>query len=119
VKAAVAALREYEAARELVANAWLAARSRPAAGKSLESERAGEREHEPTIVEQSFEMLVDVVRERLEGDLERDLVEAAARSPMGHDIQELPAHLQVLARERRFAIRKEIGERAERQRPDF
>jgi hypothetical protein len=52
-------------------------------------------------------MLTDTVREHFESQLERDLVEAAARSPMGYEIQKLPAHLQALARERRLAVFRE------------
>jgi hypothetical protein len=111
-------LREYEAACEVVVNAWQAVRSRPGAGKSLEPKTAGEPEHEPTIVAQSLEALAAIVRERLEGELERDLVEAAARSPMGHDIQKLPAHLQALARKRRITIHSETNDAAARRRRD-
>jgi hypothetical protein len=52
-------------------------------------------------------MLADTVREHFEIQLERDLIEAAARSPMGYEIQKLPAHLQALARERRVAVLRE------------
>jgi len=106
--AAVAALREYEAAQESVAHALKAVRSRPGAGRSVKSEA------EPAIVAQSVELLVDAVRKRLDTDFERDLVEAAARSPMGHDIKNLPAHLQALARERRLAILNEATRRDHR-----
>ena len=103
--AAVAALREYEAVQESVGHALKAVRSRPGAGGSVKSEA------EPAIVAGSVELLVDAVRKRLDTDLERDLVEAAARSPMGHDIKNLPAHLQALARQRRLAILNEAARR--------
>lgn len=103
----VAGLREYEAACEVVMNAWQATPSGPGGRKSVESERAGELAHDPTVVAESLELLAATVRDRLGGEFERDLVEAAARSPMGHDIQKLPAHLQALARERRLAIHRE------------
>jgi hypothetical protein len=103
----VARLREYEAAGEVVRNAWQAVPTGPGGRKAIESERAGELTHEPTVVADSLELLAEAVRDRLGGELERDLVEAAARSPMGHDIQFLPAHLQALARERRLAIHRE------------
>jgi DNA repair exonuclease SbcCD ATPase subunit len=103
--AAVAALREYKAAQESVAHAVKAVRSRPGAGRSVKSEA------EPAIVAESVELLVDIVRKRLDTDLERDLVEAAARSPMGYDIKNLPTHLQALARERRLAILNEAAGR--------
>jgi chromosome segregation ATPase len=103
--AAVAALAEYEAAQQRVVDALETVRSRRAGGTSIKSEG------EPTIVTQSLELLVDVVRKRLDTDLERDLVEAAARSPLGYDIKKLPAHLQVLARQRRGAVLNEAARR--------
>ena len=106
--AAVAALREYEAAQESVAHALKAVRSRPRAGRSVKSEA------EPAIVAESVELLVDAARKRLDTAFERDVVEAAARSPMGYDIKNLPAHLQALARERRVAILNEAARRDRR-----
>jgi YesN/AraC family two-component response regulator len=107
VEAVVAALGDYDAAQERVAKEWeTVLRSRSAAGDS----RAGkipESGREPTVLTEAFETLADVVRERLDGELERDLVEAAARSPMGNDIAKLPVHLQALARERRRSITQE------------
>lgn len=103
----VARLREYEAACEVAVNAWQAVPSGPGGRKSVESERAGELAHDPAVVAESLELLTASVRDRLDDELERDLVEAAARSPMGHDIQRLPTHLQALARERRLAINRE------------
>jgi hypothetical protein len=107
VEGAVTALREYEVADESVSAASKAARSRPSGGKTVTDEG------EPAVVAQSIELLVDVVRERLDSDLERDLVEAAARSPLGEDIKYLPTHLQVLARERRGTILNEARARRE------
>ena len=109
-EAAVAALREYEAAHRSVASALNAARSRPAGRASVKTE------DEPPVVAEALDTLVDVVRERLDSDLERDLVETAARSPMGHNITKLPVHLQALARERRGAILKEATGRPQRER---
>lgn len=108
----VAGLREYEAACETVINAWQAIPKGPGGRKSVESERAGELTHDPAVVAESLELLAATVRDRLGGEFERDLVEAAARSPMGHDIQKLPAHLQALARERRLAIHRESKDAA-------
>jgi DNA repair exonuclease SbcCD ATPase subunit len=107
VEAAVAALGEYDAAQERVGKAWeTVLRSRFAAGGSRTG-KIPESGREPTVLTEAFETLAGVVRERLDGELERDLVEAAARSPMGNDIPKLPAHLQALARERRRSITQE------------
>jgi len=107
VEAAVAAFGEYDAAQERVGTAWeTVLRSRSATGDS----RAGkipESGREPTVLTEAFETLAGLVRDRLDGELERDLVEAAARSPMGNDIAKLPVHLQALARERRRSITQE------------
>ena len=44
--------------------------------------------------------------ELIGAELENDLVEAAARSPLGVAIDDLPAHLRALATERRSALLK-------------
>jgi chromosome segregation ATPase len=107
VQAAVAALGEYDAAQERVGAAWeTVLRNRSAAGNSRTG-KIPESGREPTVLTEAFETLAGVVRERLDGELERDLVEAAARSPMGNDIPKLPAHLQALARERRRSLTQE------------
>jgi hypothetical protein len=107
VQAAVAALGEYDAAQEDVGTAWeTVLRSRSAAGDSRTG-KIPESGREPTVLKKAFETLAGLVRERLDGELERDLIEAAARSPMGNDIPKLPAHLQALARERRRSITQE------------
>jgi hypothetical protein len=61
---------------------------------------------EPGELEEAWSRLVAVVRADLEYKLEDDLVEAAARSPGGRAIQDLPAHLRELARERRRELQK-------------
>jgi hypothetical protein len=105
VQAVIAALGEYDDAFEHVGTAWeTVLRSRSAAGYPRRGKKIPESGREPTVLTEAFETLAGVVRERLEGGLERDLVEAAARSPMGNDIPKLPEHLQALARERRRAI---------------
>jgi seryl-tRNA synthetase len=108
VRAAVAALGEYDAAQEHVGTAWeTVLRSRSAAGDSRTEKIPESGREPPAVLTDAFETLTGVVRERLDGELERDLVEAAARSPMGNDIPKLPAHLQALARERRRSITQE------------
>jgi DNA repair exonuclease SbcCD ATPase subunit len=107
VRAAVAALGEYDAAQKRVGKAWeTVLRSRSAAGDSRTG-KIPESGREPKVMTEAFETLAGIVRERLDGELERDLIEAAARSPMGNDIPKLPAHLQALARERRRSITQE------------
>jgi DNA repair exonuclease SbcCD ATPase subunit len=107
VEAAVAVFGEYDAAQKRVGKAWeTVLRSRSAAGDSRTG-KIPESGREPTVLTEAFETLAGLVRERLDGELERDLVEAAARSPMGNDIPKLPAHLQALARERRRSITQE------------
>ena len=94
-------------------SAWQTVRNQPTVREAVEPETARAAEHEPAAASQSIEMLTDTVREHFESQLERDLVEAAARSPMGYEIQKLPAHLQALARERRLAVfreRKDTGQ---------
>jgi hypothetical protein len=108
-QAAIAAVREYEATNERVVSAWKAVLNRRVGPESVKAEG------EPAVVAESFEMLIDIVRPRLDSDLERDLVDAAARSPMGHQIKKLPAHLQVLARERREAIFRDTASRQRRE----
>jgi len=61
----------------------------------------------PSVFAEALTTLTDLVSQRADHDLERDLVEAAARSPMGNDISRLPAHLQGLARERFIAMGRE------------
>jgi len=61
----------------------------------------------PAVFAEALTRLTEIVSQRAGHDLERDLVEAAARSPMGYDISRLPAHLQGLARERFIAIGRE------------
>jgi DNA repair exonuclease SbcCD ATPase subunit len=64
--------------------------------------------------------LLATLSEHAERELEEELVEAAAQSPMGHAISNLPPHLRESARRRRDAhlLARKRGERAtgERQR---
>jgi hypothetical protein len=56
---------------------------------------------DPDVYSDQWSRLEHLVREMAQLQLERDLVEAAATSPMGNAIRDLPIHLQQLARERR------------------
>jgi cell division septum initiation protein DivIVA len=74
-----------------------------------------ELESEPEVMRESWQRLCDEVRQRVGHQFERDLVEAAARSPLGHAINQLPTHLQELARQRhRALVRQTSPPRAER-----
>jgi DNA repair exonuclease SbcCD ATPase subunit len=65
---------------------------------------------EPEPLQAAWERLVAAARTRIVERLDDEIVDAAARSLAGHDIDKLPEHLQVLARERRqqfFASQRE------------
>jgi chromosome segregation ATPase len=55
---------------------------------------------EPENFEHEWTRLVDFIRERAQLALDDELVEAAASSPLGFEIDKLPDHLQVIARQR-------------------
>jgi chromosome segregation ATPase len=59
---------------------------------------------DPAMFVEEWARLEQLVRQKAQMQLERDLVEAAATSSMGHAIKDLPEHLQHLARERRRAL---------------
>lgn len=99
--------REYEAAYDRATDAWTAVvaqrRSLPAAAR----ERLSEPDREPPSVNEAREILAELV----DHWFDRELVEAAARSLMGNEIEKLPEHLRALARERRRAIAKRSRDR--------
>ena len=55
---------------------------------------------EPENFAHEWTRLVDFIRERAQLALDDELVEAAASSPLGFEIDKLPEHLQVIARQR-------------------
>ena len=55
---------------------------------------------EPEKLELEWARLIAFVRERAQLALDIELVEAAVSSPLGHEIEKLPEHLQVIARRR-------------------
>jgi len=57
-------------------------------------------EPEPENFQNEWMRLIDFIRERMQLDLDDELVEAAASSPLGFEIDKLPDHLQVIARQR-------------------
>jgi hypothetical protein len=91
--------------REAARSAWATAESRgKAVGKPLDEAVASDIESEPDVMRESWDRLCQDVRRRINEQFEDELVEAAARSPMGHAIPDLPAHLQELARQRQRAL---------------
>jgi len=71
--------------------------------------RSGVRDAPPEAetLSENWERLIERIRSDLGGALDRDLIEAAARSPSGIAIDDLPAHLRALATDRRRALLKE------------
>lgn len=55
---------------------------------------------EPESLELEWARLINFIRERAQLALDIELVEAAVSSPLGHEIEKLPEHLQVIARRR-------------------
>jgi hypothetical protein len=97
--------------QEAARSAWASADSRAKAiGKELDAPTAGEIEAGPDVMRESWERLCEEVRKRINEEFEEELVAAAARSPLGHAINDLPRHLQELARQRYRALVK--GSRA-------
>jgi hypothetical protein len=91
--------------REAARSAWATAESRGrAVGKPLDEAVASDVEGEPEVMRESWDRLCREVRQRISEQFEDQLVEAAARSPLGHAIRDLPAHLQELARQRHRAL---------------
>jgi DNA repair exonuclease SbcCD ATPase subunit len=66
---------------------------------------------EPDALRESWDDLIERIHIELGGEFERDLIEAAARSPSGNAIKDLPSHLRVLATERRRALLDESRSR--------
>ena len=88
-------------------SAWAAAQSRAnAIGKRLDPAVGDEVEADPEAMRESWDRLSHEVRRRIDEHFEDELVEAAARSPMGHAIPNLPEHLRELARQRHLALAK-------------
>jgi DNA repair exonuclease SbcCD ATPase subunit len=91
--------------REAARSAWATAESRgKAVGKPLDEAVASDIEGEPEVMRESWDRLCQEVRQRINEQFEDQLVEAAARSPLGHAIPDLPVHLQELARQRQRAL---------------
>jgi chromosome segregation ATPase len=61
---------------------------------------------EPRELVEPWERLLDRVRTEVDDGLVEELLDAAARSPLGHAIDDLPAHLREPARQRRQLLLK-------------
>lgn len=102
-------LQDFDAAQEAAENAWQAVLlSRdPTEARAADAELPGGLDAEHDVFTEALTMLIEVVSPRADDEFERNLVEAAARSPLGNGISNLPAHLQGLARARYFALAQE------------
>jgi hypothetical protein len=72
---------------------------------------------EPVALAEFWDRLVARIRTELDQNLEEELLEAAARNPLAHAIDDLPAHLRAAARERRRTLLITYKER-ERQKAE-
>jgi len=88
----VAAFEELDAARATVDERVAEAAARGRRAEPVE---------EPPELERAWERLVQFVQARTDLQLDYELVEAAIASPLGHEIKNLPEHLQAVARTRR------------------
>ena len=100
-------LQDFDAAQEEVDKAREAILLRGRAEARIAAAELADDPAPSGVFAGALSTLTEIVSQRAGHDLERDLVEAAARSPMGYDIARLPAHLQGLARERFIAIGRE------------
>ena len=64
---------------------------------------------EPPELQERWEELAALVRRELDEQLEDELIEAAARSPMGTAIGDLPRHLQEAAKRRRQQLLRAVA----------
>jgi signal recognition particle GTPase len=100
-------LENFDTAQEGVETALRAMLLGQAQARVEAAELPDDLDAQPGVFTEALTTLTEIVSQRADHDLERDLIEAAARSPMGHDISRLPAHLQGMARERYAAIGRE------------
>jgi len=120
VEARDLALREAASALEWIRKAFEELDARRAALeraerelRALDPESASSIPPEPGLLDEAWEGVVPLLRDRLDDLLEQDLVEAASASLRPNAIEELPEHLRELARQRRS---ERIREGLQRQR---
>ena len=111
-EALLARLDALERTRDAAREAFATAAARAAeAGTPLDAGRA-EIGAVPDVMRPAWDELLVRIRTYIDAQFEDDLVDAAARSPLGHAIGDLPAHLRELAKNRRNALAKEKRQRA-------
>ena len=64
---------------------------------------------EPAQLVEAWERLVESVRSKIDEQLEDEVVESAARSFAGYEIEKLPEHLRTAARTRRRRLSTELA----------
>jgi DNA repair exonuclease SbcCD ATPase subunit len=98
-------LHDLDTLDEEARSAWQAAQLRASAtGNPLDTAAGDELAADPEVMRESWDRLSHEVRKRIDENFEHELVEAAAQSPMGHAIPNLPEHLRELARQRRLDL---------------
>ena len=102
-------LQDFDAAQGRAESAWEAVvlRHGESAARAAAAELPGGLQAEHGVFAEALALLIENVTPRADDEFERNLIEAAARSPLGNDISNLPTHLQGLARARYFAIARE------------
>lgn len=108
-QAVMVRLQEFDAAQEAAESAWrgVLVSHGPTGARDAAAELAGGLHDEHGVFAEALAVLTEIVSPRADDEFERNLIEAAARSPLGNDISNLPMHLQGLARARYFAIARE------------
>jgi hypothetical protein len=115
----LARLAALDRAEEAAHGAWTTAQDcAREAGRLPQTAPPPELEATPEVLDEPWERLRAEIRDRANERFEKDLVEAAARSPMGYAIKDLPAHLRQIARERRMAIVRDPDHRKAAERSD-
>jgi chromosome segregation ATPase len=100
-------LSALDRSHDAVRAAWMTAQAAGAAGRQSDMP-SPEITAEPEVLREPWDRLCNEIRNRINERFEDELVDAASRSPLGSAINDLPRHLQGVARQRRHAmIRRE------------
>jgi hypothetical protein len=97
-------LAEFDRSQDAARGAWATAHARDAADRGADLRCPSEITAEPEVLSEAWDRLCAEIRNRINERFEDELVDAASRSSLGGAIDELPLHLQELARQRRRAI---------------
>jgi chromosome segregation ATPase len=103
----ISRLEEFDGLQQSARNEWQALVSGRTTPALLANLPDADPTAEPEDLSKALARLTELLVERSDQELERDLIEKAARSPLGNDIANLPRHLQDLARARFFALARE------------